>query len=278
MSPTSTGSARAARARRIISSRLARAAATGWPRSPSLAPSAITTRAGRWRLRSSGRRRRPPAVVSPEMLAFTTRQASFSRSMRSPRSADPALARGEAVGGRKAVAEDQHRALRPGGRGREGNQERREGPRPAPQGSNEEFHVGIVVATGAQRGTMNAISEEERGQAVAATGNQPVIVRAEGLTKQVSTPDHDAGHREGRHLRGARRASRSPSSAPRGRASPPCWDCSRASTFPPPGACGSTARTSSRWTRTAARACAGGWWASCSSPSSSCRRSPRSRT
>ncbi|MDH5264060.1 MAG: ATP-binding cassette domain-containing protein [Betaproteobacteria bacterium] len=38
---------------------------------------------------------------------------------------------------------------------------------------------------------MNAISEEERGQAVALAGNQPVIVRAEGLTKQVSTPDHD---------------------------------------------------------------------------------------
>ncbi len=38
---------------------------------------------------------------------------------------------------------------------------------------------------------MNAISEEERGQAVAVTGKQPVIVRAEGLTKQVSTPDHD---------------------------------------------------------------------------------------
>jgi len=38
---------------------------------------------------------------------------------------------------------------------------------------------------------MNAISEKERGLAVANAGNQPVIVRAEGLTKQVSTPDHD---------------------------------------------------------------------------------------
>jgi putative ABC transport system ATP-binding protein len=38
---------------------------------------------------------------------------------------------------------------------------------------------------------MNAISEEERGLAVAVSGNQPAIVRAEGLTKQVSTPDHD---------------------------------------------------------------------------------------
>jgi putative ABC transport system ATP-binding protein len=38
---------------------------------------------------------------------------------------------------------------------------------------------------------MNAISKsEDEGVAVAAAG-QPVIVRAEGLTKQVSTPDHD---------------------------------------------------------------------------------------
>ena len=37
---------------------------------------------------------------------------------------------------------------------------------------------------------MNAISEEENRRAAAAT-SQPVIVRAEGLTKQVSTADHD---------------------------------------------------------------------------------------
>jgi putative ABC transport system ATP-binding protein len=36
---------------------------------------------------------------------------------------------------------------------------------------------------------MNAITEEERRLAAAAT--RPVIVRAEGVTKQVSTPDHD---------------------------------------------------------------------------------------
>ncbi len=38
---------------------------------------------------------------------------------------------------------------------------------------------------------MNAISEEERRLAVEATAGRPVIVRADGLTKQVSTPDHD---------------------------------------------------------------------------------------
>jgi putative ABC transport system ATP-binding protein len=38
---------------------------------------------------------------------------------------------------------------------------------------------------------MNAISEEERLLAVEATAGRPVIVRADGLTKQVSTPDHD---------------------------------------------------------------------------------------
>jgi putative ABC transport system ATP-binding protein len=38
---------------------------------------------------------------------------------------------------------------------------------------------------------MNAIIEEERRLAAAAAAGQPVIVRAEGLTKQVSTPDHD---------------------------------------------------------------------------------------
>jgi len=38
---------------------------------------------------------------------------------------------------------------------------------------------------------MNAIIEEERRIAAAAAAVRPVIVRAEGLTKQVSTPDHD---------------------------------------------------------------------------------------
>jgi len=57
--------------------------ATGWPRSASLAPSAITTTAGLWRFRSSGRRRNPPAVVSPEMLALTTRHGSPARLIRS---------------------------------------------------------------------------------------------------------------------------------------------------------------------------------------------------
>ena len=38
---------------------------------------------------------------------------------------------------------------------------------------------------------MNAISEEVRRPLVEATAGRPVIVRADGLTKQVSTPDHD---------------------------------------------------------------------------------------
>ena len=38
---------------------------------------------------------------------------------------------------------------------------------------------------------MNAISEDERRPAVAGDPVRPVIVRAEGLTKQVSTPDHE---------------------------------------------------------------------------------------
>jgi putative ABC transport system ATP-binding protein len=38
---------------------------------------------------------------------------------------------------------------------------------------------------------MNAISGEIRRPAVEATAGRPVIVRADGLTKQVSTPDHD---------------------------------------------------------------------------------------
>ncbi|MBL0141225.1 MAG: ABC transporter ATP-binding protein [Betaproteobacteria bacterium] len=38
---------------------------------------------------------------------------------------------------------------------------------------------------------MNAISEEERRTAGAAAPAQPVIVRVEGLTKQVSTADHE---------------------------------------------------------------------------------------
>jgi len=57
--------------------------AMGWPRSASLAPSAITTIAGLWRARSAGNRRNPPAVVSPETLAFTTCQPSM-RAARSP--------------------------------------------------------------------------------------------------------------------------------------------------------------------------------------------------
>ena len=38
---------------------------------------------------------------------------------------------------------------------------------------------------------MNAISESEDRRVAPAAASQPVIVRAEGLTKQVSTPDHE---------------------------------------------------------------------------------------
>jgi putative ABC transport system ATP-binding protein len=38
---------------------------------------------------------------------------------------------------------------------------------------------------------MNAISEAEHHRALDAARSQPVIVRADGLTKQVSTPEHD---------------------------------------------------------------------------------------
>ena len=46
---------------------------TGYPRSPSLPPSSMITRAGSWVSSAAGSRARPPPVVSPLMLAFTTR-------------------------------------------------------------------------------------------------------------------------------------------------------------------------------------------------------------
>ena len=162
----------------------------------------------------------------------------------------------EAVGGREAVAEHHDGA---------GGARRRRRPRRRAKRQR----------TG--REGMNAQSESERQEAAQAAKGTSVIVKAEGLTKQVTTPDHVLIIVRNATSRCAR-ARRSRSSAPRVRASPPCWDCSRASTFPPRARSGSTARISSRWTRTAARACAGAWWASSSSPSSSCRRSPRWRT
>src|SRR6185369_1797496 len=74
-------------ARRVISTRLARVASSGNPRSASLAPSSRTTRLGFRSRSSAGSRARPPAVVSPLMLALTTVAAIFSRARRCSRSA-----------------------------------------------------------------------------------------------------------------------------------------------------------------------------------------------
>ncbi len=49
----------------------------------------------------------------------------------------------------------------------------------------------MVAATGEKRSIMDASSEEGRHRAALAAAGNPLIVRAEGLTKQVSTPDHD---------------------------------------------------------------------------------------
>src|SRR6185436_13416729 len=77
--PASSTLAPAARAALAIASRLSRVCATGRPRSASLPPSSITTTCGWCVFSSAGRRARPPAVVSPLMLALTTSTANFSR-------------------------------------------------------------------------------------------------------------------------------------------------------------------------------------------------------
>ena len=66
--------------------RLRRVSRSGSPRRPSLAPSATTTTAGLWRSNSDTMRAEPPALVSPLMLALTTRQPGFSFASRSPSS------------------------------------------------------------------------------------------------------------------------------------------------------------------------------------------------
>ena len=75
------------------------------------------------------------------------------------------------------------------GRGREADEERGEADGHVARESNEGIHVGIFEATGVHRSTMNAASQREHDRAGVAS--RPDIVRAEGLTKQVSTPDHD---------------------------------------------------------------------------------------
>ena len=70
--PSSTTLAPRLLARSIIFFRFERAIVTGSPRRPSFAPSSITTMAGARRSRSGAKRVRPPAVVSPLILALTT--------------------------------------------------------------------------------------------------------------------------------------------------------------------------------------------------------------
>ena len=92
--------------------------ARGWSGSPRSAgraarrwrPARSPRSPGWWRSRSSARRRSPPAVVSPEMLALTTRHGGRARARRSPSRLHPSLVGGEAVGGREAVAEHHDRA------------------------------------------------------------------------------------------------------------------------------------------------------------------------
>ena len=80
------------------------------PRSASLPPSSMTTIAGRCSRSRAGRRARPPAVVSPEIDALTTRSRwPFLASRAASRSTQPSPLR-EPVAGRDRVADDeQHR-------------------------------------------------------------------------------------------------------------------------------------------------------------------------
>ena len=92
--PTTTTRAPAALEARAISVRLACVMASGSPRSASLPPSSITTSAGLCCVSSAGTRERPPEVVSPLMLAFTTSQGSFCCAMRACSSATQPVPRG----------------------------------------------------------------------------------------------------------------------------------------------------------------------------------------
>ena len=75
--PTTSTRAPAGFASSPIFSRFAWAAATGEPRRPSLPPSSITTSVGLCLASSAGGRARPPAVVSPLILALVTCAAIF---------------------------------------------------------------------------------------------------------------------------------------------------------------------------------------------------------
>jgi len=81
--PTSNTRALADFEARIIRSRFARLLARSSPRSPSFAPSSITTTVGRRRWSSRPIRDAPPAVVSPLILALTSRHAGWVACRRS---------------------------------------------------------------------------------------------------------------------------------------------------------------------------------------------------
>ncbi len=91
--PTTTTFAPAAFAAFAISRRLACVEASGRPRRASLPPSSMSTTCGRWRASSAGRRERPPAVVSPLMLALTTAASMPSAARRFSSSATQPLPR-----------------------------------------------------------------------------------------------------------------------------------------------------------------------------------------
>src|SRR5213595_628589 len=92
--PTISTFAPAALAWRAISARLLCVVASGSPRSASLPPSSSTTTCGLCALSSAGRRARPPALVSPLMLALITWAAMCSRAMRCSSSATQPVPRG----------------------------------------------------------------------------------------------------------------------------------------------------------------------------------------
>ena len=79
------------------------------PRRPSLPPSSMTTMPGRCCASSVGSRARPPAVVSPLMLALITRCAIAALLEPRGEQIDPAGAGGQAVGGGNRVADDEQR-------------------------------------------------------------------------------------------------------------------------------------------------------------------------
>ncbi len=75
--PTSSTRARAFCAVSAMWARFSSVKASGRPRSASLPPSSSTTTSGLCCASRAGRRERPPEVVSPLMLALTTRTAIF---------------------------------------------------------------------------------------------------------------------------------------------------------------------------------------------------------